>query len=245
MTTYIYSHNPGSQGAKELAKALGIKRIRHEGSRLKLGRNDTLINWGSARLPDHVASAGTVLNSPEAVASASNKRNFFNRVGTAARCVPATTNPAEASAWGDKVVVRHILNGHSGQGIEIVEKGQPVPQNAPLYTRYIGKDSEWRIHVKGGQVIDYARKIKDPEHVGDVDWNVRNHAGGFIFARNSGTPSEDTVAQAVAAVESIGLDFGAVDVLVGKKDGLSYVLEINTAPGLVGQTVTNYAGAFR
>lgn len=244
MTTYIYSHNPGSQGAKELAKALGIRRIRHEGSRVKLGRNDTLINWGSGRLPDHVTGAGKVVNSPEAVATASNKRSFFQRVGSVATCVPSTTVKAEAAAWGSKVVVRHVVNGHSGAGIEIVEAGATIP-DAPLYTKYIGKETEWRIHVLNGQVIDYARKIKDPEHTGEVDWHVRNHAGGFIFARNSGAPSEDTIRQAVAAVEAVGLHFGAVDVIVGAKDKRAYVLEINTAPGLVGTTVTNYAGAFR
>ena len=35
------------------------------------------------------------------------------------------------------------------------------------------------------------------------------------------------------AVRSLGLDFGAVDVLVDA-DGKVYVLEVNTAPGIVG-----------
>lgn len=250
MTTFIYSHNPGSQGAKALAEALGVRRIKHVGSRVRCGPRDTVINWGHAgALPDHVRGAGVVLNSPDRVRLAANKLAFFNHVGNNARCVPFTTDPAVARGWNSKVVCRHTLNGHSGEGIEIIEPGVDIPQ-APCYTKYIVKESEWRIHVVNGVVIDSTRKIRDPDFVGEPNWAVRNHQGGFIYARNSGQPSEDVVAQAVAAMEAVGLDFGAVDVMVSKPtrahpERLAYVLEINSAPGLVGTTVQNYAGAFR
>ena len=249
MALYVYSHNPGSRGAAALAAALGVRRVRHTGSRLSLGPRDTVINWGhGGTLPRHISGA-RIINTPDTVARAANKGLFFRHMGTAVRCVPNTTSAAEARAWGTKVVVRHTLNGHSGDGIEIVEPGVDIPA-APLYTKYIVKESEWRIHVFNGAVVDATRKIRDPDHVGEPNWAVRNHAGGFIFARNSGAPSEDTVRQAVMAIETAGLHFGAVDVLVSKPtrthpQRLSYVLEINTAPGLVGTTVENYAAAFR
>ena len=250
MATYIYSYNPGSQGAKGLAEALGIRRIRHTGSRVTLGARDTVINWGaSGNLPDHVRNAGRIVNLPANVSRAANKLRFFQLAQDTVRVVPWTVDKAAAAAWGSKVVCRHELNGHSGAGIEIVEPGVDIP-DAPCYTKYIVKESEWRIHVAFGRVIDSTRKIRDPDFVGEPNWAVRNHAGGFIFARNSGQPSEDTIRQAVAAVEASGLDFGAVDVMVSKAtrshpEVLSYVLEINTAPGLVGTTITNYAEAFR
>ena len=244
---FIFSHNPGSQGAKNLAEAIGIRRVRHEGSRINLGPRDTLINWGSSRLPAHVAGAGRILNRPESVASVGNKLRFFERFGNACRTVPWTADRTVVRRWldeGGNVVVRNVLNGHSGEGIEIIEgRGVDIPV-APLYTKYVGKESEWRIHVLNGRVIDSTRKIRDPDFTGQPNWAVRNHDGGFIYARNSGTPSEDVVRQAVAAVEASGLDFGAVDVMVDRRDGAAYVLEINTAPGLVGTTVTRYAEAF-
>lgn len=250
MTTYIYSHNPGSQGAKALAEALGVRRVRHTGSRVRLGARDTLINWGHAgALPDHVRNAGVVLNAPDAVRLAANKLAFFGRVGNRARCVPNTTDAAVARGWGTKVVCRHVLNGHSGEGIEIVEPGVDIPA-APCYTKYIVKDTEWRIHIYHGRVIDATRKIRNPEFTGEPNWAVRNHAGGFIYARNSGAPSQDVLDQAVAAIQAVGLDFGAVDVMVSRvtrtqPEALAYVLEVNTAPGLVGTTVQNYAEAFK
>ena len=241
---YIYSYNPHSRGARELARAIGIRRVRHEGSRVNLGPRDVLINWGASRLPPHVAGAGHIINPPDRVGRASNKLQFLQQAQESVRTVPWTTDPAVARSWNAKVVARHTLTGHSGEGIEIVEPGGVDIPAALLYTRYIGKDSEWRIHVYEGQMIDFTRKIRDPNFQGTVDWNVRNHAGGFIYARNSGQPNADVVRQAEAAIEAVGLDFGAVDVLVSRRDGLAYVLEINTAPGLVGTTVQRYAEAF-
>jgi D-alanine-D-alanine ligase-like ATP-grasp enzyme len=41
-----------------------------------------------------------------------------------------------------------------------------------------------------------------------------------------------------------GLDFGAVDVIWNAQKEKPYVLEINTAPGLEGQTIADYAAFF-
>lgn len=245
---YIFTHNPGSQGGKALAEALNIRRIKHTGSKVRLTARDTLINWGSQRLPEHVAGAGRIFNVPGLLGLVSNKLRFFEWFGNTVSCVPWTTSRDVVQQWlneGHKIVARTVLNGHSGEGIQIFEgRGVDIPA-APLYTKYIGKDSEWRIHVAFGQVIDATRKIRDPDHVGEPNWQVRNHAGGFIYARNSGQPSEEVVRQAVAAVEASGLDFGAVDVLVAAtRERTAYVLEINTAPGLVGTTVERYKEAF-
>ena len=49
---------------------------------------------------------------------------------------------------------------------------------------------------------------------------------------------------AIKAVELCGLYFGAVDMIWNAYKKQGYVLEINTAPGLEGQTVENYAEHF-
>ena len=43
--------------------------------------------------------------------------------------------------------------------------------------------------------------------------------------------------EAEEAVLALGLDFGAVDLVLCKDTGLPYVLEVNTAPGLHSPTV--------
>jgi D-alanine-D-alanine ligase-like ATP-grasp enzyme len=76
-----------------------------------------------------------------------------------------------------------------------------------------------------------------------VDWKVRNHAGGFIYSHQNIEVPHDVIEQALFAYYETGLDFGAVDVIWNEREGKAYVLEINTAPGLEGTTLTKYKEA--
>ena len=253
MTLHIYAHNANSAGAKALSDALGVRRIRAEGSRYVGAPGKTVINWGSSSIPDHVRGS-SIINRPEVISRVTNKLDFFRLCESAGapRIPEFTTNTQTVRRWlmdGHKVVVRRVLNGHSGAGIEILEgEGVDIPQ-APLYTVYVPKKEEWRLHVfrNGGEltIIDQQRKIRDPNYEGVPDWNVRSHANGFIFAREVAPPHPDVLTQALKALDVSGLDFGAVDVVYNQQKGQAYVLEINSAPGLVGTTVERYADAFR
>ena len=152
-----------------------------------------------------------------------------------------TTDPAVAADW-NVCVSRTDLRGSQGAGIVITERGTQPPE-APLYTRYIKKDQEWRVHVAFGQVIDVTRKIRDPNRE-VTNWSVRSLSNGFIFARQSGEASDAIKNAAVAAVEHFGLDFGAVDIITTRR-GNPYVLEINTAPALINTTAERYIDAFQ
>lgn len=112
---------------------------------------------------------------------------------------------------------------------------------APLYVKGVPKDREFRIHVVSGRVIDHCRKIARPGTT-PTTWDVRSHDNGFIFCRNSGSPSEEAQQVAINAVAHYGLDFGGVDVAVTSR-GVPYVLEINTVPGIEGQSVQKYKQA--
>jgi len=80
---------------------------------------------------------------------------------------------------------------------------------------------------------------------------IRNHNNGWAFVENSVSfPSaeskEEVCREAIAAVDCCGLDFGAVDVVLGKEDEKAYVLEVNTAPGLESTALIEaYKRAFR
>lgn len=238
MTIWVYSGDRPSNSAKELAKFPGFKRLR-TGKFLK--PKDIVVNWGSTKLPFGV----NVLNWPVAISQATNKWTAFQKMSLAeVSCVPWTTSQEVVQDWshaGDTIVGRQKLTGHSGDGIIIIDKGEPI-QPALLYTKYIFKIREFRVHVVGGHVIDTQMKIRDPDKV-PLTWKVRSHANGFIFARNNilADPNRDSLA--VAACTALGLDFGAVDIVEDKHGGV-YVLEVNTAPGLEGQTITSYKSAF-
>lgn len=143
-----------------------------------------------------------------------------------------------------KVVGRSTLTGHSGDGITIGVKGDDIlARDAPLYTRYIGKESEYRLHVVGGSVIFTQRKARRLEHA-DPNWEVRNLANGFVYVAADRT-NDATEQLAVGAVRALGLDFGAVDIIFGRREPYigPYVLEVNTACGLEERTAQKYAEA--
>lgn len=244
MTIWVATNGRPSNGAKTLAAQPGFKRLR-TGKGVK--PKDLVINWGSSQpLIDLFKPHKIVLNRPTSVKTSACKLSTFQQlVASHVSHVEWTDCRVEAQIWSDKgttVVVRQKLTGHSGDGIIIVEKCAEVP-DAPLYTKYIFKDKEFRVHVVGDKVIDTQQKIKDPNKE-VVTWKVRSHANGFIYARNNVHPDHVRDALAIAATGALGLHFGAVDIIQDKA-GAYYVLEINTAPGLEGQTVERYAQAFR
>ncbi len=100
------------------------------------------------------------------------------------------------------------------------------------------------VHARNGEVLDVQRKARKKEVPDEqVTWKIRNLAGGFIFARGDCNPEEGVKEQAVKAVDALGLDFGAVDIIYTKKKEV-LVLEVNTACGLVGTTLDKYVEAF-
>jgi glutathione synthase/RimK-type ligase-like ATP-grasp enzyme len=247
---FIAPYKMGSESAKALSQEIGALRIRNERSKFKGNPNKVVINWGCSKLSDEAMKC-RVINHPDAVSIAANKLKFFNKINEVGgvRVPETTTDKAVVQDWlrdGSSVVCRTILNGNSGAGIVLVEPGDDVEVvNAPLYVKYVPKKQEYRVHVRGGEVVDVQRKARRKETPDDqVNWKIRNHDNGFIFARQDIDCPDDVKAQALGAVEAIGLDFGAVDVIFNEKAQQAYVLEVNTAPGLSGTTLEGYAKAF-
>ncbi len=242
----IYPYKIGSESARALARALGVKRIIPEGSYRPTERT-MVINWGSSSFHFNHSN---VLNKPAAVAIAANKLSTLSKLRATGVPVPDfTTSHAEAMDWLDddyRVLVRNTLTGHSGAGIQVIRPGDTLPYGAPLYTRYTRKDSEYRVHVFKGSVIDYSEKRKrnGGEAVGTSDSNlIRNHSNGWVFCRDGVYLSDMVRAVAIKAVAALGLDFGALDIIV--RGDKCYVLEVNTAPGVEGTTLQKYVEAFR
>lgn len=192
----------------------------------------TVINWGNAAELRGLNPNLHVINKPAAVQQASNKLLAFRKFADAGVRIPKfqTEKPVvQKGMW----LARHNLCGSGGAGITVIRKGTDVP-NAPLYVQYVPKLVEYRIHVAGGQVIFAQEKKRkaDGEQTEDQKL-IRNYDNGWVFCpTDTATLTEDVRATAMAAVVGLGLDFGAVDLIIGRDDGLAYVLEVNTAPGL-------------
>lgn len=118
-----------------------------------------------------------------------------------------------------------------------------------LYVKYIPKKDEYRVHLgltKSGdiQTIAVQQKKRKLDH-DEPNWKIRNHANGFIYAREGVDPPVGVFDAAHDCLLRSGLDFGAFDVIWNESQQKAYVLEVNTAPGLEGQTLDDYVNYFK
>jgi RimK-like ATP-grasp domain len=242
MKIRIYSGRP-SEGAAFLAQEAGFIRLRTGKFNQK---GDVIVNWGNVGAIPGVLGCH-VLNKQDAVSKAINKKKTFEVLAAhSIQTVPWTANMAVAKEWlqaGRTVVARKTLTGHEGAGIIIVEKVNELIQ-ASLYTQYIFKVREFRVHATPFGVIDTQQKVHDTKLGPPKSWKVRSYQNGFIFQRKGIIPNKHRDQLAIATIRAIGLDFGGLDIIEDKQ-GNFYVVEVNTAPGIEGSTVGLYGNALR
>lgn len=242
MRYIIFPNKFGSGGAKELARSINGKRIRDIG-RYRPLHGDFIVNWGNTKSPSWNRID---VNKPDAVACSVDKvRALEKMTADGVATVVHTTDKAVAKGWvdaGETVYARTLTRASQGRGIVIVEPHSTVLPFAKLYTIGIESPIEYRVHVANGKVIDYAKKIPLRQ---DATIKIKSHTNGWTFARNV-ERGESIQKLAVDAVKSLGLDFGAVDVIVDPKNkNRPKILEVNSAPGLVGRTIGMYANAVK
>jgi len=239
----VLPYKAASNSARLLAEALGGKRIRLENSLYVPRSGDVVVNWGNSRL----ASLCTLNGDTEAIETATNKLYFFQHNEDAEWLPRFWTEPEEINDDDFPVVARTVLNGHSGVGAVVCDSRDDLV-TAPLYVKYIPKKQEYRVHV--GYLPDttvHSIAVQQKKRRFDYenpDWKIRNHANGFVYAREGVNPPAGVLGVATDCLVRSGLDFGAVDVIWNEHQGKAYCLEINTAPGLEGQTVLDYANYF-
>ena len=56
--------------------------------------------------------------------------------------------------------------------------------------------------------------------------------------------TKQSTRQELRGIQALGLDFGAVDILYMASNDTAKVLEVNTAPGIEGDTLVDYYNAF-
>lgn len=237
----LIGYKIGSRSLKNLQTQLKedqderrVLRVRRNSVKFRRRLSDRVFGWGPCLPSPHVDQAQEA-----AKKVASNKLLSFQAFSAHNVPVPEwTTDKEVARAWNKTIVCRTLLCSHSGRGIVIVEPEQEIP-NAKLYVQYKKKKHEYRVHVFQGKVIDVAQKKRKVGHE-DRNNQIRNHANGWIFARDSISPPADIGTIALNACSAVGLLSGAVDIIWNEKENKCYVLEINTAPGIEGTTCKNY-----
>jgi len=222
-----------------------------------------LIRWGNS--DNYGQTVGEELNSVEAIENASNKLRALTKLKEANISIPWFSTDKEE-------VYEHIRNSKPDIRCKVV--GRPSShqggsnfnvlsdyQNLSIdyisshWLELIDIHKEWRVHVFQGEVIGVSRKTDE-----GVEWRItnrytRNHTNGWRFIKCDLYLVQDRLKElAVEAVNTLGLDFGAVDIILSEGTESTsrgskkyYVLEVNSAPSIEeGSTVFyNYIERFK
>lgn len=256
MIPIIYPYKLGSRSARNLARLLNTRCVRPNG-RYVPKRNHVVISLGAQTVPNWAQRAAYrnvhIVNKWDQLESAQNKITALRVLKANNISVPIFTHSREeARAYFTQprsiVFCRTLLRAHGGRGIVIARSPEDLVY-APLYTKYFKKESEYRVHVFKGQVIDIAQKrlvnVERRQAIEGVrNQLVRNLENGWIYAREGVNISEELKTACVKACSVLHLDFGAVDCATNDR-GEYVIFEVNTAPGLEGTTLQRYAAAIR
>ena len=230
-----------------LAELLGLEQY---GIRQPTTPLAVLIRWGSVR---QMPRARRVLNQADAIRLASDKVATIELLSEAGiRCVPCFTTWEQALARaGGRIILGRTRHGHSGKGIMVYDPSRIYGDRYPerpeqadeWYTIYYEPTREVRVHVVDDRVIRIQGKYLDFPEQAQLNPFMRNWATGYRFR----TPRRDLRNRrkeiAIEAVRNLGLNFGAVDMLLFGTDRKAMVLEVNTAPSCSPMTANAYAEA--
>lgn len=210
-------------------------------------KGDVIVNFGSSELPKAwKACTYKIINSVAAVSNSIDKVRALTILKDSGVSVPKfTTDALQVPKWlkqGHSVMARKLTKASCGKGAVMVAPTDPTFPDAPLYTLYVPKKAEYRIHVWGVEVIDMQQKKrrKDFDKT-KVNNQIRTWATGWVYCRGGINVPQVVIDQAKKAVTALGLDFGAVDIGYTESNGKATVYEVNTAPGLEGTTLKVYA----
>lgn len=244
----VLPYRQGSRAARALAEALGGRVLRLEGSRFIPRRDDILINYGNT---DPRQFQRCTYNAVD-LRHATNKLNFFRTMSDRglADIIPRFwTDRAAIPDDAYPIVCRTVLAGHSGDGIVIAARREELVA-APLYVSYVKKTQEFRVHIGRRRgvtsIIAVQRKARRLDMADEeINWQVRNHQNGFIFAREGFETPPQVIEAATNCFNALDIDFCGMDVVFNERQQRAYCLEANTACGLEGTTVQDYANFFR
>ena len=247
MAVYVYCPR-SSNGALELVRALGVKRLRKfdgltfwsKKHKFTLNYGDTIICWG-ASVPE--MDGIRVLNG---LANPTDKYVEHNRfVETGVSTIRAYQRLPKL---GSGTILLPRVSNHRG--------GSDLLYPPTFSDYYVVKEDftkEYRIHSFAGRSIRAGVKVPREgfKPVPENEWKpeanllhpwIRSFDGGWRIDYNNFQSTAPLRKLAHLAVKALELTFGAVD-LAEKADGTIKVLEVNRSPGIEANTIQVYVRA--
>jgi RimK-like ATP-grasp domain len=227
---FLY-HRTTRPTGEVLARALGLLH----GSHPPAGRQHVLIRWGNRERVDYRPTI--TINPAYAIERATDKLASLERMRERGVVVPNfSRDPRSLRAPYLSRSINHTRGQDIGLCMQLGDASQ-YP-TADFFVEYIPTAREYRARVVGNECVRVSEKV----HTGDTytPW-IRNYEHGHTFVSPHTRLNGFQESLAVAAVKAHGLDFGAVDLVVGD-DGHTYILEVNTAPALAPRSAAAMLG---
>jgi hypothetical protein len=205
-------------------------------------RYDYVIRWGS-RTGVGYTPRETTINTQRALEQTTDKLQSLRDMDSAGIPVPDfTTDRDEISETFGYPALGRAQEHTRGEDINLIMQWRDayLTSDNDYFVEYIPTEYEYRMHVVNGEVVKVHEKRLRSE--ADNHPFIRNGETGWVFLEPRETPPPDEVA--VDAVSSLGLDFGAVDIIKAENEDQHYVLEVNSAPSLDEANLQRYGDAF-
>jgi hypothetical protein len=234
---YFSYHKKSQPTGEILATALGM----NHGFDPEEG--EALIRWGNRRNPEADDCYNTVLNDEQSIKNASDKfESLFTMAEAGINCPMPSEEWEEIHEQYGYPILGRTFHHARGTDINLILQRRDVRRIASdYYIPYIPTNREYRIHVVRNKVIRIQGKYLDfPEQAVS---HIRNYENGYRFRTPNVNLKPDRLEAAIKAVFCLGLDFGAVDLIISD-DGNYYVLEVNTAPSCSRKTGEAYVKQF-
>lgn len=242
--------NPfNSPTARILAKEIGIGF----GSNPKRCRRK-VIRWGYSGELEKIQNS-IDFPKPEAIKNCANKLKTLQLLKEAKVTVPVFyTSPDQLKGKALKFPLYCRKKYHT-QGTDIIfinnmEEALGSFRDGRYLVEGIACRKEYRVHIFLGKVISVSKK-----YFGEELWtelgkpktkdSIRNNSNGWRYydIKDMENVPKDVIDEAKKSVKTLGLMWGAVDI-IRTPDKKSYVLEVNSAPGLREGRASIYAKEF-
>lgn len=210
-----------------------LRLIRSLNPNIRIIKNPSspYIRWGCTAW---VLQDESLSNGAEAIRLASNKAAARDVLGWRGVSIPKTYHtPTEVIDSNHESYVHRPIRHYGGIGFWHGGKAEAARKLSlgGYVSEYIDKDRELRLHVAHGKVLLIQEK---PVVAGVACSNHAVTGARFtILKRDAWSPK--LCRESIKAVDALGLDFGAVDIILKGKN--HYVLEVNTAPRITSEFV--------
>ncbi len=194
--------------------------------------NSIIIRWGTR---ESIYPANSIIyNKATAIGNATDKlmsRQLFAEKGVSA---PRLLN--QVDDYKEGIIIARPFIHSKGRNFVVLNNKQELEnhwRDGWYYSEFVDKVREFRVHVGHSKVLAVMEK-HNPNN-GNLAWNrAQNDTEPFTRIKQAETDEQNLLSvlqEGIKAVNALGLDMGGVDVLLDK-NGVAYVLEVNTAPTL-------------